>query len=189
MFEPHTSHGHARGPVFQSESSVPSLKLTRSALHPGVAHSHKNTTSVDRTLKSDTLTQHHARTGPSRSLAVASISSYGYLPHHLVDPLLFGSVLHRPSSRHCLASHSGRPCHENCSPQPSLSSPSGVSSSSLWLAGGRGGHQIRRIHGRELQQRVQLGLRGRTLCLSGDAPRWHGGRGPSTAARKQRQRS
>jgi hypothetical protein len=70
----------------------------------------------------------------------------------------------------------------------SLSTPSGVSSSSLWLAGGRGGNRIRRIHGRELQQRVQLGLRGRTLCLSGDAPWWHGGRGPSTAARKHRHR-
>ena len=128
-----TSHGHARGPVFQSESPVPSLKLTRSALHRGcsLTQEHDISRSDPQIRHSDTAPRTHR---PFSFACRTSISSYGYLPHHLVDPLLFGSVLHRPSSRHCLASHSGRLCHENCSPQPSLSSPSGVSSSSVWLA-------------------------------------------------------
>ena len=190
MFEPHVSWPRAWSFVFQSP--VPSLDPLFTGGCSRLRHAHLRRTSRIR----PTLTQHHARTGPSLSLTERVPPLCGYLPHHLVEPLLFGSVPHRPSPRHCLdASHSGRPSSQRTPVSRkrfvstvSLSTPSGVSSSSLWLAGGRGGNRIRRIHGRELQQRVQLGLRGRTLCLSGDAPWWHGGRGPSTAARKHRHR-
>ena len=171
---------------------VSTLKLTRSALHRGrVAHglTHTSRQMRDGHHASDTLTQHHARTVPSLSLTERVPPLFGYLPHHLIHPLLFGSVPHRPSPRHCSTRLTADArLTKTFVSTVSLSSPSGVSWSSLWLAGGRGGNRIRRIHGRELQQRVQLGLRGRTLCLSGDAPWWHGGRGPSTAARKHRHR-
>ena len=154
--------------VFRLSVSRPvsTLKLTRSALHRGrvahglthTRHGHTSRQMRDGHHASDTLTQHHARTVPSLSLTERVPPLCGYLPHHLVEPLLFGSVPHRPSPRHCLdASHSGRPSSQRTPVSRkrfvstvSLSTPSGVSSSSLWLAGGRGGNRIRRIHGREL---------------------------------------
>ena len=127
--------------VFRLSVSRP---VTRSALGlftggcSRLRHAHLRRTSRIR----PTLTQHHARTGPSLSLTerVHPDPLCGYLPHHLVEPLLFGSVPHRPSPRHCLDAshsgrpssqrtpiftadahlHSGRPSHENGSSQPSL---------------------------------------------------------------------
>ena len=154
MFEPHVSWPRAWSFVFQSP--VPSLDPLFTGGCSRLRHAHLRRTSRIR----PTLTQHHARTGPSLSLTERVPPLCGYLPHHLVEPLLFGSVPHRPSPRHCLdASHSGRPSSQRTPVSRkrfvstvSLSSPSGVSSSSLWLAGGRGGNRIHRIHGRNLDE-------------------------------------
>jgi hypothetical protein len=104
MFEPHVSWPRAWSFVFQSP--VPSLDPLFTGGCSRLRHAHLRRTSRIR----PTLTQHHARTGPSLSLTERVPPLCGYLPHHLVEPLLFGSVPHRPSPRHCLdASHSGRP--------------------------------------------------------------------------------
>lgn len=189
-----TSHGHARGLL---SFSLPSRQYTqthsiRSSPRAGCSRTHAHLTSdarwTSRIRHSDTAPRTHRPFSFAYRTSTSSIRVLA-TPSHSSTVVWLCTTQAVSSPRHCSTRLTADArLTKTFVSTVSLSSPSGVSWSSLWLAGGRGGNRIRRIHGRELQQRVQLGLRGRTLCLSGDAPWGHGGRGPSTAARKHRHR-